>query len=211
MNARNRATENAMMIDARASLLIAALVFGAAPTWAQAPAAKPDAMPGMDHGSMQGGSPPPDARDPHAYSGAIPSIRRDHCDSRTRIVFSRLCSIGSKVCARATTRLRCMSSRPSSAGTTTARCSRPRAKWMAARSTTRARNCSGATPSVPIGTRNSACATTVASSPSANGSPSASRGWRPIGSRSTPPPMSANRDARRCGSMSNTSCCSRRN
>lgn len=24
---------------------------------------------GMDHGSMQGGSPPPDARDPHAYSG----------------------------------------------------------------------------------------------------------------------------------------------
>jgi copper resistance protein B len=26
-------------------------------------------MGGMDHGSMQGGKPPPDARDPHAYSG----------------------------------------------------------------------------------------------------------------------------------------------
>ncbi len=28
-----------------------------------------EAMPGMEHGSMQGGSAPPDARDPHAYSG----------------------------------------------------------------------------------------------------------------------------------------------
>ena len=69
MNARNRAMENKAMINPRASLLIAALVFGAAPAWAQAPATKPDAMPGMDHGSMQGGAPPPDARDPHAYSG----------------------------------------------------------------------------------------------------------------------------------------------
>lgn len=37
-----------------------------------APAADPHAghdMGGMDHGSMQGGKPPPDARDPHAYSG----------------------------------------------------------------------------------------------------------------------------------------------
>lgn len=33
-----------------------------------APAAAQD-MGGMDHGSMQGGAPPPDARDPHAYSG----------------------------------------------------------------------------------------------------------------------------------------------
>ncbi|MDH3369837.1 MAG: copper resistance protein B [Gammaproteobacteria bacterium] len=36
------------------------------------PAATPDQgqdMSGMDHGSMQGGAAPPDARDPHAYSG----------------------------------------------------------------------------------------------------------------------------------------------
>jgi copper resistance protein B len=36
------------------------------------PGAAPDTghdMGGMDHGSMQGGSAPPDARDPHAYSG----------------------------------------------------------------------------------------------------------------------------------------------
>mgnify|MGYP001595459333 FL=1 len=98
MNARNRATENAMMIDARASLLIAALVFGAAPTWAQAPAAKPDAMPGMDHGSMQGGSPPPDARDPHAYSGGYTldparPLRLADEDSFFSLMFDRLESV----------------------------------------------------------------------------------------------------------------------
>jgi copper resistance protein B len=38
----------------------AALISGLAPAWAQ-----------MDHGSMQGGSPPPDARDPHAYSDGL--------------------------------------------------------------------------------------------------------------------------------------------
>ena len=31
--------------------------------------AKPEAKPTMDHGAMQGGSAPADARDPHAYSG----------------------------------------------------------------------------------------------------------------------------------------------
>lgn len=36
---------------------------------ALAPLAMPTALAQMDHGSMQGGSPPPDARDPHAYSG----------------------------------------------------------------------------------------------------------------------------------------------
>lgn len=34
-----------------------------------APAGQPTAPRAMDHGSMQGGSAPPDARDPHAYSG----------------------------------------------------------------------------------------------------------------------------------------------
>lgn len=87
-----------MMIDARASLLIAALVFGAAPTWAQAPAAKPDAMPGMDHGSMQGGSPPPDARDPHAYSGGYTldptrPLRLADEDSFFSLMFDRLESV----------------------------------------------------------------------------------------------------------------------
>ncbi|MEK7815908.1 MAG: copper resistance protein B [Pseudomonadota bacterium] len=85
------------MINPRVSLLIAALVFGVAPSWAQDPAApvktgaevdhnkmdhsstpslKETAggdtsidMGKMDHGAMQGGDPPPDARDPHAYSG----------------------------------------------------------------------------------------------------------------------------------------------
>jgi copper resistance protein B len=44
--------ENAAMINPRASLLIATLVFGAAPVWAQAPATKPAAMPDMDHSQM---------------------------------------------------------------------------------------------------------------------------------------------------------------
>lgn len=44
----------------------------ATPTPTPATDAKPIAPPaagGMDHGAMQGGSAPPDARDPHAYSG----------------------------------------------------------------------------------------------------------------------------------------------
>ncbi len=84
------------MINSRASLLVAALMLGAVPVWAQSPgdvgtlpgadhsqmdhskmghgSAPPskEAAAGdmrMDHGSMQGGAPPPDARDPHAYSG----------------------------------------------------------------------------------------------------------------------------------------------
>ena len=110
MSARNRVTENTAMINPRANLLIAALVFGAPPAWAQPPGAMPsmdhsdvhgrtsaagdrtseaakmghgspppakaDAAPTpakdagrFDHSSMQGGDPPPDARDPHAYSG----------------------------------------------------------------------------------------------------------------------------------------------
>lgn len=79
------------------AMLAAALaaVLGLSPAWAQAPKASDDPHAGhapaaaprtptpqgadaggrpsggadMDHGSMQGGSPPPDARDPHAYSG----------------------------------------------------------------------------------------------------------------------------------------------
>ncbi len=78
------------MPNLRTALLIAALMLGAAPAWAQAPAAPAktdtevdhskmdhgsapapsgEAAGKMDHGSMQGGDPPPDARDPHAYSG----------------------------------------------------------------------------------------------------------------------------------------------
>ncbi len=57
-----------------ATNLIATIVlaFSLSSAWAQEPAKKEGemgTMPGMDHGSMQGGSPPPDARDPHAYSG----------------------------------------------------------------------------------------------------------------------------------------------
>lgn len=43
------------------------LALGTAPAWA----VEPQTMPGMDHGAMQGGSPPPDARDPHAYSDGL--------------------------------------------------------------------------------------------------------------------------------------------
>lgn len=53
-------------------LAIVALALGLAPAWAQEPAKNAGVMgtmPGMDHGSMQGGSAPPEARDPHAYSG----------------------------------------------------------------------------------------------------------------------------------------------
>lgn len=71
------------------AVALAVLVLGLSPVWAQQPGAT-EAMPGMDHskmghgsaskgdagsgmhmdhGSMQGGDPPPDARDPHAYSG----------------------------------------------------------------------------------------------------------------------------------------------
>jgi len=56
------------------------LAVGIAPAGAQEPPAKTTDMPVYDHSSMQGGSPPPDARDPHAYSdgydfGPIPRPR----------------------------------------------------------------------------------------------------------------------------------------
>lgn len=69
------------------AIFLGVLAVGLSPAWAQEPAPKPDAMPAMDHSqmdhskmghgggmrmdhsSMQGGDPPPDARDPHAYSG----------------------------------------------------------------------------------------------------------------------------------------------
>ncbi len=88
-------------------LAIAVLALGLAPAWAQEPAGAMKSMPGMDQGgqagaaqdtgqdmsnmnqgggmdmgsmSMQGGSAPPDARDPHAYSGGygfgpLPKLR----------------------------------------------------------------------------------------------------------------------------------------
>ncbi len=52
MNARKTVMRCITGIYPRASLLIVALLFGAAPIWAQAPAMKPDAMPGMDHSQM---------------------------------------------------------------------------------------------------------------------------------------------------------------
>lgn len=57
-----------------AAMAVAATL-GATPAWAQGNAAadapKQAEVPAMDHGDMdmQGGSAPPDARDPHAYSG----------------------------------------------------------------------------------------------------------------------------------------------
>ena len=94
MNAHTRIPERTVLIQRRLCVVTVMLVLGAALSWAQAPAMKPDAMPGMDHsqmdhskmghvdpppqkestgpmdhGSMQGGDPPPDARDPHAWSG----------------------------------------------------------------------------------------------------------------------------------------------
>lgn len=61
-----------------AVMAVAALGLGSAPTWAQdahgaahgAPAATPPAAKAaQEHPAMQGGAAPPDARDPHAYSG----------------------------------------------------------------------------------------------------------------------------------------------
>lgn len=65
------------MINKRMNTIAAvALAFSMSAIGAQDPAAtaakktdEMEAMPGMDHGSMQGGSAPPDARDPHANSG----------------------------------------------------------------------------------------------------------------------------------------------
>lgn len=83
------------MMNIRVHSLVTALVLGASCAWAPdpadpaktgeevdhsrmghggaAPAGDMDSMDhgagGMNHGSVQGGSPPPDARDPHAYSG----------------------------------------------------------------------------------------------------------------------------------------------
>ena len=187
MSARNRVTENTAMINPRANLLIAALVFGAPPAWAQPPGAMPsmdhsdvhgrtsaagdrtseaakmghgspppakaDAAPTpakdagrFDHSSMQGGDPPPDARDPHAYSGGYtldPSrpLRMGDEQNFGSLLVDRL-----EACARATTASRPTSCKVGTAGTTTAWCSRPRARLMAASFTMRAPSCSGATP-----------------------------------------------------------------
>lgn len=63
MTRRNRMTEKAFMsFRCVNTVAIVALVLNLSPVWAA------ESMPGMDHGSMQGGSAPPDARDPHAYS-----------------------------------------------------------------------------------------------------------------------------------------------
>ena len=93
MNARKQIIKHITTINPRAGLFIATLMLGVAPIWAQAPVPVPEvdhskmdhggtppatqAAGGdadkdagkMDHGAMQGGDAPPDARDPHAYSG----------------------------------------------------------------------------------------------------------------------------------------------
>jgi copper resistance protein B len=97
MTRPERTTENETMTNKRVVWLAAAvLVLGLAPAWAQEPAGAMKSMAGMDQGGqagmtqdtgqdmsnmnqgggmnmgsmdMQGGSAPPDARDPHAYSG----------------------------------------------------------------------------------------------------------------------------------------------
>ena len=46
------------------------LTVGLSPAWAQETAVTP-ALAQMDHGNMQGGTAPPDARDPHAYSDGL--------------------------------------------------------------------------------------------------------------------------------------------
>jgi len=66
-------TENETMTNKHISrLVILTLAFGLAPAWAQDAGQDMSNMNqagGMDMASMQGGSAPPDARDPHAYSG----------------------------------------------------------------------------------------------------------------------------------------------
>jgi len=73
MKRPERTTEKETIMHQRVyGLAIVALALGLAPAWAQEPAKNAGVMgtmPGMDHGSMQGGSAPPEARDPHAYSG----------------------------------------------------------------------------------------------------------------------------------------------
>lgn len=58
------------MKNDRVRRIAAVMALGLSTAWAQEPAPAPTTG-GMDMGSMsmQGGSPPPDARDPHAYSG----------------------------------------------------------------------------------------------------------------------------------------------
>lgn len=90
----------------------AVMALGASCVWAQEPAAPsmpemdrgamsdsaPDTgqdMGGMDHGSMQGGSAPPDARDPHAYSGGqdfgpIPPPRMGDMHNFSGLLMDRL-------------------------------------------------------------------------------------------------------------------------
>jgi copper resistance protein B len=82
------------------AIAFAALSIGLAPAWAQEPAPK-EGTPGgmsMDHGSMQGGEPPPDARDPHAYSGGYTldparPLRLADEDSFFSLMFDRLESV----------------------------------------------------------------------------------------------------------------------
>lgn len=88
-----------MMMNNRAILIAAAmLLIGSFPVWAQDAAATATGdMGGMDHGSMsmQGGTAPPDARDPHAYSGGedfgpIPRPRMGDEDKFGALMLDRL-------------------------------------------------------------------------------------------------------------------------
>jgi copper resistance protein B len=65
---RERMPENGKMQTMWKKRIVAVLLtVGLSPAWAQEIAVIP-AVAQMDHGNMQGGTAPPDARDPHAYS-----------------------------------------------------------------------------------------------------------------------------------------------
>lgn len=95
MKRRERLSENRTTMNKRATRAVAMLLaLGLAPAFAQ----ETRPMPAMDHGSMQGGTPPPDARDPHAYSGGLvlgPDRQLKMADEHSfhSILFDRLESV----------------------------------------------------------------------------------------------------------------------
>jgi copper resistance protein B len=95
MKRRERLSENQTMMNKRATRAVAVLLaLGLAPAFAQ----ETRPMPAMDHGAMQGGTPPPDARDPHAYSGGLvfgPDRQLKMADEHSfhSILFDRLESV----------------------------------------------------------------------------------------------------------------------
>jgi copper resistance protein B len=72
MNLRERTTENLSVPGKRMNRIAAVVLFlGIAPAYAQEATTPAVDHSQMGHGSMQGGSAPPDARDPHGYSDGL--------------------------------------------------------------------------------------------------------------------------------------------